>query len=62
MLQHASLPVVRSKAPQSPESSLQTLLLEQTHFRTRGGAKPLRPVKLFDETWKAEIIEWVATP
>ncbi len=60
MLQHASLPMV--KAVRGLGSSLHDLLMEQTHFRARGGSKPLRPVKLFDDTWNAAVLEWVVTP
>ncbi len=63
MLRHASLPVARElNAPRGSESTLHELLMEQSNFRTRGGVKPLRPVKLFDETWRAAVLEWVVVP
>lgn len=67
MLQHESLPRVRSGAGpprlappnrslEGPAGSLESLLLQQTYFRTRGGSSSSN--SLYDNSWGAALVEW----
>lgn len=68
MLKQESLPRVRGTAPRigpsnvrGAPSPLESLLLEQTYFKTRGDRRR-RPRKRFDESWMAAVVEWLVLP
>ena len=43
-------------------SSLEEILLEQTYFRTRGDRRLAKKRDLYDATWTAAAVSWLAAP
>ncbi|QDU80131.1 Caspase domain protein [Polystyrenella longa] len=62
MLSQPSLQTTRSLKTEESQS-LGHLLMQQTYFQnTTRGDRRRRPVKLYDETWSAATLEWLAVP
>ncbi|QDV54199.1 Caspase domain protein [Rosistilla oblonga] len=58
LLAQGGLPVTRNSA-----SPLETLLLEQTEFKTRGGfGRRRRPKNQYDDSWGATAVPWQVVP
>ncbi|WP_406694616.1 caspase family protein [Singulisphaera sp. Ch08] len=62
MLSQPNLPKTRGEDNlESKGAVLDTLLLEQTYFKTRGD-KRMRPRRLYDESWTASTVSFRASP
>jgi hypothetical protein len=70
MLEQPSLARVRGSAtlriadpnrpPVGERGSLETLLLQQQYFQSRGASRD-NPARLYDNSWGAAVVEWTAT-